>query len=155
MVIEREPFALCIRCVGTANIRPFIPVEAEPAQIVQHAFGGPTTYTGTVEVFDAQYELTICATCVEPGKQSGAQVAQVQVARRAGSIATAKAYLSPRQGSARVHPGAEAVECRFIEHVSPIPLHSTPAPTVCSAYIRHLSDHGHPALSLCCTTGHT
>src|SRR5258708_39540592 len=45
------PFALRIWRIRTTNIRPFIPVQAQPAQVAEHALGGSWAHTRSIQVF--------------------------------------------------------------------------------------------------------
>src|SRR5260221_6244911 len=74
--------------MGTADIWAFIPVQAQPAQIAEHALAGPRAYAWLIQVFDTQYELSTCAASKELRQQCRAQVAEMQVAGWTGRVAT-------------------------------------------------------------------
>src|SRR6266571_6059343 len=62
------------------NVRSFVPVQSQPAQVEEHAFTGSRTHSGSIKVFYSKHKLSICTTGKEPCKQGGAQITQVQVA---------------------------------------------------------------------------
>src|SRR5216684_1435438 len=81
-------FALRIWRIRTTNIRPFIPIQTQPAQVAEHALGDSWAHTRSIQVFDTQHELSACAASEEPRQQRRAQVAQVEVAGGTGRVAT-------------------------------------------------------------------
>ena len=63
-LIYFRPLGLNIGCVGTANIRAFIPFNAEPAQSGHHIFGSAGNGAFCVRVFNSKDKLTMMATGV-------------------------------------------------------------------------------------------
>ena len=82
-----QPLRLAIRTVTTADIGPFVPVEAEPAKIFEDAGFGLAGGSLRIGVLDAQDERAVLAVRKQPVEQRGPRVADVQLTGRAGSKA--------------------------------------------------------------------
>src|SRR6185312_15681718 len=72
------PLALHIGSIWSASTRPLIPIQSQPAQIVEHALHGSRSHTRSIQVFDSHHELTTSTTSKKPGQQSRTQIAQMQ-----------------------------------------------------------------------------
>ena len=89
-VIVAAPLALSIREKGPAHVRAFVPVEAQPAQIVeQHRLAVGDDACG-VQIFQPHHEGCAARARRQPRQQRRARVADVQPPGRAGCIATAR-----------------------------------------------------------------
>ena len=71
-----------VRRVRAANLRTFIPVDAEPAQPIEDSGDHLGLGALHVGVFDAQDERAAVTTGVEPVEKRSAGAADVQVAGR-------------------------------------------------------------------------
>src|SRR5262249_21747802 len=69
-----------IRTVLAADVRPFVPVEAQPAQVLEHAGFGFPGRSLLIGVLDAENERAALAAREQPVEERGAGVANVQVA---------------------------------------------------------------------------
>src|SRR5690606_29240223 len=87
--VQRDPLALPVRAVRPPDVRPFVPVEAEPAQIVEERRLILGLAAVPVDVFDAQHENAAGLAHMQPGDQCGEGVAVVETARRRWRIAAA------------------------------------------------------------------
>ena len=75
-------FALQIRAKLATNMRPFVPIQAEPSQTFVnggHCFLGITLH---VSVFNAQHEFASVMPCKEPVEQCSARAANVEITSR-------------------------------------------------------------------------
>jgi hypothetical protein len=72
LLINVEALALRIGSVGAAAIWPFIPIQAQPAQVCEHAFRRSRAHARLVEILDAHHELAACTASKEPGEQGRA-----------------------------------------------------------------------------------
>jgi len=82
LLVSFKPERLDIGPVGTADVRPLVPVDAEPAEILQEQPVIVRLATRPVDIFDAENELSAPASRVEPGEESGSGVADVHLAGR-------------------------------------------------------------------------
>ena len=82
-LIFSEPLGRSIRPDRSADLRPLIPVQAEPAQIFENRRVGVGRRALDVGVFDAQDERAVLPAREQPVEQRRADVADVQVAGRA------------------------------------------------------------------------
>ena len=78
--IAIEAFGLKVRPVGSADVRPFVPVEPEPPQAVEDAFDHLARRAFGVGIFDAQDEHTAVAAREKPVEERGSGAADVQIA---------------------------------------------------------------------------
>ena len=74
------PFALEVGRVGTAHVGPLVPIDSEPAQLVEIAVYRLRDGAGSVQVLDPEDELPVQAPRPPPGDQGGAGVPQVEPA---------------------------------------------------------------------------
>ena len=84
-LVQFRALTLQIRSEIAANMRAFIPIQAEPLQSFVnrcHRFLGVSFDVG---VFDAQHEFTAVMPRKQPVEQRGARPSNVQVASRRGS----------------------------------------------------------------------
>ena len=79
-LIFSEPLGRSIRAHGAADLWPFIPVEAEPAQILEDRRVGVGRRALDVGVFDAQDERTVLPARKQPVEERRADVADVKMA---------------------------------------------------------------------------
>ena len=86
-----------------ADVRPLVPVEAEPAQILEDALLGLLGRALGVGVLDAEDERAVVAAREQPVEERRARVADVQLAGRAGGEADSHRPRSDGRG-----PTAEA-----------------------------------------------
>ena len=82
LAIELEPLGLPVRRVRPADVRALVPVEAEPAQVVENRCLGLARRSLGVGVLDAQDERAAVAAREQPVEQRRARVADVQLAGR-------------------------------------------------------------------------
>ena len=75
-----------------ADERPFVPVEAEPAQAVENAVDHFRRRSLDVGVFDAQHEDAAVPAREEPVEEGRAGAADVQVTGRRWSEADARGH---------------------------------------------------------------
>ncbi len=71
---------LKIGLAGTADVRAFMPADAEPEQIFNRGAGEFTTGAVGVEIFDAENERALCVAGALIGLPEGAGVADVEIA---------------------------------------------------------------------------
>ena len=81
--VEMQPLGLAIRSVHAADIRAFVPVEPEPAQILEDARLGLARRSLGVGVLDAQDERAILAMREQPVEERRPRVADVELTGRA------------------------------------------------------------------------
>ena len=77
-----EALRLKVRAVRSANLGPFVPVDAEPAETVEDAFDHFRGRSFGVGVLDSQHEHAALTTGEEPVEEGGACAADVKVAGR-------------------------------------------------------------------------
>ena len=78
-----QPLRLPIGTVGAANVRALVPLETEPAQILENAVFGLARRPLAVGIFDAQDERAVLAVGEQPVEERRAGIADVQVPGRA------------------------------------------------------------------------
>ncbi len=88
LVVARDALALPIRPPRAALLRPLVPIEPEPAQIVEEARLGVGDHARAIEVLDAHDEGRVRGARVEPRQQRRARVAEVDGARRARGVSS-------------------------------------------------------------------
>ena len=88
-LVQLEPLRLHVRPEGTADIRPFVPVQAEPAQGREERLDAAFDITLLVGVLDAQDELTAVVPRQQPVVERRADVADVRLAGGRGGVAGA------------------------------------------------------------------
>ena len=98
-MVVLQALRLEVGAVRPADLRAFVPVEAEPAQALEDGVEGLGDEARLVGVLDAQHEAAAFVTGEEPVEESGAYVADVRDARRAGSEANANGHGSNIRGS--------------------------------------------------------
>src|SRR4030095_11633611 len=72
---------LQIRAEISADMRTFVPIEAEPLQTLVNRCGGFFSVASPVGVLDAQNEFAAVMPGEEPIEQCGARAADMQIAR--------------------------------------------------------------------------
>ena len=87
-----EPLRLIIRRIRPADFRPFVPIEAEPVQAVQNRRERFVDVPLRIGVVDPQNELPALPFGEQPIEQRRPHAADVQVAGRAGSEASADGH---------------------------------------------------------------
>jgi hypothetical protein len=85
-VQARERCRVVLGALGLAHDRP-VPVEAERGEVGQLRVREPGPATRCIEVLDAHDEVRAARAGEQPGQQRGAQVAEVQDARRRRGVA--------------------------------------------------------------------
>ena len=115
-----EPLGLPVRAVRAADVGPFVPVEAQPSQVVEDAVLGFARRSLRVGVLDAQHERAAVAARQQPVEQRRARVADVQMSGRTRREADAH-----RVGRPRGRRPASTTACAAI--ASPRPTASTPS----------------------------
>ena len=89
-----EPLRLEVRGVRPADVRPFVPVEAEPAQAVDDPRDHLPRRSLGVGVLDAQHERAAMPPREQPVEERRARAADVQVAGRRRCEPDARAHLT-------------------------------------------------------------
>jgi hypothetical protein len=82
--VDRAAFALQIRPMRTATVRPLGPVETKPSQVVEQASDERRFVAGSIGVFDPQDEAAIATARSEIAEERCPRVAQMQITGRAG-----------------------------------------------------------------------
>ena len=77
--IEVQPLRLPIRAVRPLDVRPFVPVQTQPAKVVEDAELRLTRRALDVGVFDTQDERAVLAVREQPVEERRARVADVQL----------------------------------------------------------------------------
>src|SRR5262249_25935031 len=83
-LIQVQPLRLAIRPMSAARVGPLIPVEAEPAKVLENRLLRFARGALGVGVLDAQDEGSALAARQQPVEERRARVADVEPARRAG-----------------------------------------------------------------------
>ena len=83
LLIQSPPLILNIRPMPTTDIRPFIPIQAEPAQIGQQRRRKVWTGPIWIEVFHTQHKAAPALARIEPGQQRRPYVTEMDRAGRA------------------------------------------------------------------------
>ena len=83
--VEVQPLRLAVRAVRAVDVGALVPVEPEPAKILEDADLRLARRALGVGVLDAQDERAVLAVCQQPVEQRRARVADVQLAGRARS----------------------------------------------------------------------
>src|SRR5690606_27979246 len=87
--VQVEPLALEVGAVRAADIRPFVPVQAQPAQRFGDRGDARLVVALLVGILDAQDEGAVVLAGKKVGEERGARAADVQVTGRAGREAHA------------------------------------------------------------------
>ena len=87
-----QPLRLVVRRDAARRFRPFVPIEAQPAQAVQDRRERLLDVPLLVGVVDAQDELAALPFGEQPVEQRRPHAADVQVAGRAGSETSADGH---------------------------------------------------------------
>src|SRR6185436_4417802 len=77
--VQMEPLRLTVRSASAADVRPFVPVQTEPAEIPEDGrlgFGGRPLDVG---ILDAEHELAARPARHQPVEERGARIADVQL----------------------------------------------------------------------------
>ena len=90
--VEVQPLGLAVRAAGAADVGPLVPVEAEPAQVLEDALLGLLGRSLGVGVLDAEDEGAVVAAREQPVEERGARVADVQLAGGAGRESDSHLY---------------------------------------------------------------
>ena len=80
-VVPLAPLRLRIRSGGSAHVRPFIPIEAQPLEIPHQCVAKARLAALDIRIFDAQNESTPALAGPQIAEKSGARVAEVQRSR--------------------------------------------------------------------------
>lgn len=88
--VEILAFGLSVGGCGAVDVRPLVPVEAEPSEVVELGPAEVVAHASNVEIFDPQNETPAGGAHLKPGEQRSAGVADVQVSGGARSEATAQ-----------------------------------------------------------------
>src|SRR6202021_1952501 len=75
-----EPRGLKVRPVRPPDLRPFVPVEAEPAQVVKDVVDHSRRRALHVRILDAKHEPPAVMTREEPVEERRAGAADVEIA---------------------------------------------------------------------------
>ena len=84
-----QPLRLIVGGVGPADFGAFIPIDAQPAKAVQDRRQGRFDVALLVGIVDPQLKLPAVPPGEEPIEERRADAADMQIARRAGSEASA------------------------------------------------------------------
>ncbi len=90
--IDLGPLGLPVGSVRSADLRALVPVEAEPAHVLEHAAERLLGHARRVGVLDPQDERAAVVPGPEPREQGASCVPHVQRPRRRGREATANAH---------------------------------------------------------------
>ena len=101
--VEMQPLGLAIGTVRAADVRPLVPVEPEPAQVLEDALLRLARRSLGVGVLDAEDERAVLAVRQQPVEERRARVADVQLAGRAGSESDAHTSVGSRQSTVGSH----------------------------------------------------
>ena len=96
--VEVQPLRLAVGAGRAADVGPLVPLEAEPAQVLQDAVLGLFRRSLGVGVFDAEDERAVVAAREQPVEQRRAGVADVQRAGRAGGETHSHRPMSDTRG---------------------------------------------------------
>ena len=102
---EVQALGLAVRPARAADVGPFVPVEAEPAQVLENALLGLPGRALGVGVLDAQDEGAVVAAREQPVEERGARVADVQLPGGAGR--EADSHVSTRRPRSDVRRPSE------------------------------------------------
>ncbi len=89
--VDKASFTLVVGCEGAAAIGTFLPLEAEPAQVLEHGGDELRLASREVQVFVAQDQAASSGLCALLRDPECARVAEVQVAGRGRREAAAVA----------------------------------------------------------------
>ncbi len=85
--VQGEPFRLAIRPVRPARIRPLVPREPHPAEIVEDARFRLACGALPVGILDAEHERALLPSCEQPVEERRTGVPDVEMTSRRGSEA--------------------------------------------------------------------
>ena len=91
-LVVLQPLGLDVRPVVAAGLRPFVPLQPQPAQAAEDRLQRPRIVARLVGVFDAQNEHAIRVARVEPVEQRRAEASDVRDAGGAGGEADADGH---------------------------------------------------------------
>ena len=80
--IDAVSLALDVRCIRASDIWPFLPIDAEPAQVVEHSRGIFCATSIRVQVFHTHHKGARCGDRPLVSREECACVADVQIACR-------------------------------------------------------------------------
>ena len=103
--VEVQPLGLAIGTVRPADVGPLVPVEPEPAQVLEDARLGLARRSLGVGVLDAQDERAVLAVRQQPVEERRAGVADVQLPGGAGS----ESYSHTSVGSLQSESGVAVI----------------------------------------------
>jgi hypothetical protein len=112
--IEMQALRLAVGPARAADVRPFVPVQAEPAEVFENALLGLLRRTLGVGVLDAEDERAVVPAREQPVEERGARVADVELTGGAG-------------GEAYSHDGGRNKLIAWAAMASPRPTASTPS----------------------------
>jgi hypothetical protein len=78
--VERDPLRLHVRRALAAHVRPLVPRDAEPAQIVEHRRPRLRDHPLAIEVLHAERELPAARPRRRRAEESGGRAAEVEIA---------------------------------------------------------------------------
>ena len=107
-LVARAALRLEVRRERAADLGPFVPVEAEPAEAVEDRRERRLDVALLIGVVDAQHELAAVAPREQPVEQRRAHAADVQEAGRAGREPRAR-RVGESQGHVILSPGSGRV----------------------------------------------
>ena len=90
-LVQPRPLALPVRTERAADVRTFVPSQAEPAQLSQICLCERRAAPLRVQILDPQNKSSALRPRVPKGQQRGAGVAEVQRSGRGGGVAAAHA----------------------------------------------------------------
>src|SRR5262249_39977654 len=85
LAIDFQTVRLAVRRVGSADVRPFVPVEAEPLDVVNQLIFKTRLAAFHIGVFHAKHHRAAVMTGKKPVEQRGAGVPDVQLPGWRGS----------------------------------------------------------------------
>src|SRR5689334_5870438 len=109
--VSIQTFTLIVRAERSAAIRPFLPLESKPAQVLNHRRDKFLLAAGAIEVFVAQDQNAAMPLRALLSDPKGTRMAEVQIARRRrrepASVAwTATPGTRNQRRFKRAHPGS-------------------------------------------------
>src|SRR5208283_3651998 len=85
LAVKVKTVALAIRRIRPPDVGTFLPVDAEPFQVLEQLSLKALFAALDIRVFDAQHHDTALLPCEQPVEERGAGVADMQLPRRGRS----------------------------------------------------------------------
>ena len=79
-MVERQSFGLRVRSGVATNVRPLVPVQADPAQGFEHRFDRALGAAALVGILDSDHERAVMPAGEQPREDGRSHVADVRVA---------------------------------------------------------------------------